>query len=114
MNATMIPRRPDEGQPWIDPTQDFEAFEFVELAASAKKVEHAFEDLTVVSPYWFAVEGDEVGMGQSTGTGGRRGGSVMFGDWRVDESLVEVFENQSESNVSDKQVVFTTNSGWHS
>lgn len=89
--------------PWMDSTR-FEAFEYKELADVAKKMERIFDDLTGVSPLWFGVEGDETSGSNSFGKGGQRGGNIMFGDWQLDESMLEVFENQIEPTRSNKQV----------
>lgn len=87
----------------MDPTR-FEAFEYNELANVAKKVERVFDDLTGVSPLWFGGEGDEANGGNSFGKGGQRAGNIMFGDWRLDGSILGVFENQIEPTRSNTQV----------
>lgn len=84
----------------------FEAFEYQDVADVANNVQNTFEDLTGVSPLWFSVENDE-----GAGTAGRsfRGkrdggrGCEMFGDWVVEDSLVDVFESEPPAG-SDKQV----------
>lgn len=90
--------------PWMDATR-FEAFEYSEVADATKKVEKTFEDLTGVSPLWFGLEGDEEGGGDFFGKDPRQG-NVMFGDWPLDESLLDVFEDQSDTSRSrsEKQV----------
>lgn len=104
-NAT--PTKTTEDSP---PTQ-FEAFEYQDLADVAETVKSAFDDLTGVSPLWFSVEKDGGDMGRNSfarkrgdGRSGGGGNYVMFGDWRVEESLVDVFENQPQAQ-SDKQVL---------
>lgn len=64
-----------------------------------------FDELTWVSPLWFSVEKDEDAGAGNYSLGGKRGGGgyEMFGDWRVEESLVDAFENQTQAG-SDKQV----------
>lgn len=95
-------------------TTHYEAFEYQDLADVAKTVKNAFDDLTGVSPLWFSVEKDAGGDTRRRPCGGKRGGGrtgrgdvagyEMFGDWRVEESLVDVFENQPQVR-SDKQVL---------
>lgn len=85
------------------------AFRAKDLADVAETVKNAFDNLTGVSPLWFSVEKDEdTGAGRHS-TGSKRGGGgyEMFGDWRVEESLVDVFENHPQPG-SDKQVSFHT------
>lgn len=91
----------------------FEAFEYQDLADVAKTIKNAFDELTGVSPLWFSVEQDAGGGTRRHSVGGKRGGRhsgcgdgggyEMFGDWRVEESLVDAFENQPQAG-SDKQV----------
>lgn len=91
-------------------TTHFEAFEYQDVADVADNVKNAFDDLTGVSPLWFSVENDG-----GAGTGGRSfggkrdggGGREMFGDWVVEESLVDAFEKESPAG-SDKQVCART------
>lgn len=75
------------------------------MAEVAETVKNAFDDLTGVSPLWFSVEKNEDAGAGSRSLGSKRGGEgyEMFGDWRVEESLVDVFENQPQAG-SDKQV----------
>lgn len=88
----------------------FEAFEYQDVADVADNVKNAFDDLTGVSPLWFSVENDG-----GDGTGGRsfggkrdgRSGREMFGDWVVEDSLIDVFEKESPAG-SDKQVCAKT------
>lgn len=94
-----------------NPPTQFEAFEYQDLANVAETVKGAFDDLTGVSPLWFSVEKDGGDMGRNSfsrkrgdGRIGGGGNYVMFGDWRVEESLVDVFENQPQAQ-SDKQVL---------
>lgn len=86
----------------IDPPK-VEAFEYRELADATSRLENTFGDLTSVSRLWFSVEGEEAETLKSTEKS-RRGGQAMFGDWRIDESLVDVFENQTGSTRFGKQV----------
>lgn len=85
-----------------------------DLADVAETVKTAFDDLTGVSPLWFSVEKDEeAGAGShslSSKCGG--GGYEMFGDWRVEESLVDVFEDLPQAG-SDKQVCSSYSVGLH-
>lgn len=92
----------DEPQ-WIDPTR-VEAFEYGDLAGATKQLERKFDDLTGISPLWLSVDGDEPGVPNFSGKG-RRGGRAMFGDWQLDDSLVEAFENQTDATQHDKQVI---------
>lgn len=80
-------------------------FRAKDLANVAETVKNTFDNLTGVSPLWFSVEkGEDAGSGGHP-LGGKRGGGgyEMFGDWRVEESLVDVFENHPKAG-SDKQV----------
>ena len=80
-------------------------FRAKDLADVAETVKTVFDDLTGVSPLWFSVEEDkDAGAGRNSHGGERGGGGYeMFGDWRVEESLVDVFENFPQAG-SDKQV----------
>eukprot|EP00752_Nemacystus_decipiens_P006453 g5812.t1 len=84
----------------------FEAFEYQDLADVAETVKTRFDDLTGVSPLWFSVEKDEDAGAGGHSLGSKRGGAgyEMFGDWRVEESLLDVFENESQAG-SDKQEI---------
>lgn len=78
-------------------------FRAQDLADVAETVKDSFDDLMGVSPLWFSVEKDEdPGAGSHSN---KRGGAgyEMFGDWRVEESLLDAFENQPQAR-SDKQV----------
>lgn len=67
---------------------------------------NSFDELTGVSPLWFSVEKDEGAGGEGHSLGNGRG-YEMFGDWRVEESLVDVFEDQTQAR-SHKQVSLNT------
>lgn len=88
---------------WKDPTR-FEVFEYSELAEGSKKVEYTFDDLRGVSSLWFGDNGDDDVAGNSFGGKGGRKVAAIFGDWRLNESLVDEFEDEVEPKRSDKQV----------
>ena len=90
----------------LDPGK-FETFEYQQLVDAVKDVEHKLHDLASISPLWFGVDGNDVGAGKPLGKG-RRSGRMMFGNWQLDDSLVDVFEDKVDSNAqSDKQVGLT-------
>eukprot|EP00903_Cladosiphon_okamuranus_P008772 g8403.t1 len=84
----------------------FEAFEYQDLADLAVTVKTTFDDLTGVSPLWFSVEKDQDAEAGSHSLSSKCGGGgyEMFGDWRVEESLVDVFEDLPQAG-SDKQEI---------
>lgn len=53
---------------------------------------------------WFGSDGDHVGAGGNACERNGQGGHAMFGDWRLDESMVEEFEDQIIPTRSSKQV----------
>lgn len=65
-------------------------------------MKNSFDELTGVSPLWFSVEKDE-GAGVDHHSLGTGRGYEMFGDWRIEESLVDVFEDQIRAR-SHKEV----------
>lgn len=105
MSPTEMSASDGELDSWKDPTR-FEVFEYTELAQGAKQLEYTFDDLRGVSSLWFGVDGDEGVAGNSFGGKAGKKGAAMFGDWRLDESLVEEFEDEIEPSRSDKQVEY--------
>lgn len=89
---------------YTSPAETF-VFHAKDLADVAETVKNSFDDLTGVSPLWFSVEKDEDAGAGGHSLGSKHGGAgyEMFGDWRVEESLLDVFENQPQAG-SDKQV----------
>lgn len=88
---------------WIDPVK-LEAFEYRKLVDATKEVTHTFDHLAKISPLWFGIEHNEVGGRTSFSKEDRGDERMMFGDWRLDDPLVDVFEGESDLVRSGKQV----------
>lgn len=92
------------GSSWIDPFK-LEAFEYQELTDVTKEITRTFDHLIKISPLWLDIENNKVGCRTSfSREADRDGGRMMFGDWRLDDPLVDVFEGESDTVRSERQV----------